>query len=62
MKQFVRATVRELEAQSRMLDMQIHKLERRGSHLTPFEHLQAIELKKLRLAAKDRLNELRRVG
>jgi hypothetical protein len=62
MKQVVRATVRELEAQSHMLDMQIHKLERRGSHLTPFEHLRAVELKKLRLLAKDRLNELRRVS
>ncbi len=62
MNRLARATVRELELQSRMLEQQIHKLERRGSHITPAEQVQATELKKLRLAAKDRLSELRRAS
>ncbi len=53
------ATVVELEAQSRALDLQIIKLDRRGAHITPPERIRATELKKLRLAAKDRLGALR---
>lgn len=53
------ATVMELEAQSRALELQIMKLDRRGAHLTPPERMRATQLKKLRLAAKDRLGALR---
>jgi hypothetical protein len=55
------ATVMELEAQSRDLELQIMKLDRRGAHITPSERLRATQLKKLRLAAKDRLGVLRLV-
>ncbi len=55
-----RITVPELEAQSRTLDLQIKKLERRGWHITPHEQVLETELKKLRLLAKDRLTDLRR--
>jgi hypothetical protein len=55
------ATVMELEAQSRALELQIMKLDRRGAHITPPEQLRATQLKKLRLAAKDRLGALRQV-
>ena len=51
-----------LEAQSRSLDLQIKKLERRGWHITPPEQARATELKKLRLLAKDRLHDLRRAS
>ena len=50
----------DLEAQSRTLDKQILKLDRRGAHITPQEHERAVLLKKLRLATKDRLSDLRR--
>ena len=60
MKQGARVTVRELEDQHRLLDRLIKKLNHRGQHMTPFERDQATELKKLRLAAKDRLNQLSR--
>jgi hypothetical protein len=53
------ATVLELEAQSRALELQIMKLDRRGAHITPPERIRATHLKKLRLAAKDRLGALR---
>ena len=53
-------SVRELESIHRSLDLQIRKLERRGYHMTPPEQLRATELKKLRLATKDRLSDLRR--
>lgn len=45
----------ELEARYRTLDLQIKKLDRRGMHMTPHEQLQAMELKKRRLATKDEL-------
>jgi len=60
MKVFAHATVGELEAESRTLEHQIQQLDRRGSHITPLEQKRATELKKLRLAAKDRLIDLRR--
>ncbi len=53
-------SVRELETIHRSLDLQIKKLERRGYHMTPADELRATELKKLRLATKDRLSDLRR--
>jgi uncharacterized protein YdcH (DUF465 family) len=59
MKVFAHASVTELEAQSRSLEHQIQRLDRRGSHITPPEQLRATELKKLRLAAKDRLGSLK---
>jgi uncharacterized protein YdcH (DUF465 family) len=59
MKVFAHVTVGELEAQSRSLEHQIRKLDRRGAHITPPEQMRSTELKKLRLAAKDKLGELR---
>lgn len=58
MKQMTRLSLGELENTARTLDLQILKLDRRGAHATPDEHYRAVELKKLRLAAKDRLAEL----
>jgi hypothetical protein len=49
----------ELETSARALDLQINKLDRRGSHQTPSEHLRVTELKKLRLQTKERMDELR---
>ena len=60
MKRMVRSSVSDLEAQTRDLESQIHKLDRRGPHMTPTEQEQAIRLKKLRLANKDRLSALQR--
>ena len=54
-----RVNVRELETQHRMLDREIERLDRRGMHMTPPEQMRAAELKKQRLAAKDRLTDLR---
>jgi hypothetical protein len=62
MNRLDRVTVGELEAQSRMLDRQIKKLERRGFHITPPEQQREVELKKLRLLAKDRLMALRQAS
>ncbi len=45
----------ELVTQARAIEQQIHKLDRRGSHLTPNEEARAHELKKLRLVVKDRI-------
>jgi uncharacterized protein YdcH (DUF465 family) len=50
--------VRVLELRHRTLDREIHKLERRGSHMTPLERERATELKKRRLATKDQLYAL----
>jgi hypothetical protein len=60
MKLSDRTTLRELETQHRALDLEIHKLERRGMHMTPPEVERAVVLKKERLATKDRLIDLRR--
>jgi hypothetical protein len=57
-----RITLSELEARFHDLDSEIHKLDRRGDHMTPFDRQRATELKKLRLATKDRLDALRRTG
>ncbi len=50
--------VQMLELRHRTLDQQIHKLDRRGEHMTPLEREQAAELKKRRLATKDQLYAL----
>jgi uncharacterized protein YdcH (DUF465 family) len=50
--------VQVLELRHRTLDQQIHKLDRRGEHMTPRERERAAELKKRRLAAKDQLYAL----
>jgi hypothetical protein len=60
MKQMTRLSLGDLVTTTRTLDLQILKLDRRGAHLTPEEHIRAVELKKLRLQAKDRLDELNR--
>jgi uncharacterized protein YdcH (DUF465 family) len=52
--------VQALQLRHRVLDQQIHKLERRGAHMTPLERDQATELKKRRLATKDQLYALGR--
>jgi uncharacterized protein YdcH (DUF465 family) len=51
--------VYELELRHRTLDDQIHKLDRRGVHMTPEERTRAAELKKRRLATKDRIFAIR---
>lgn len=58
MKQLAHVSVRELEDQQRTLERQIRKLNHRGQHMLPVEREQASELKKLRLAAKDKLTQL----
>jgi hypothetical protein len=50
--------VRELENRTRTIEAQIHKIERRGMHMTPLDQLRASELKKRRLATKDWLTSL----
>ncbi len=60
MKQNARFSVGELETTKKTLDLQILKLDRRGAHASPQEHMRAVELKKLRLATLDRLFELKR--
>jgi uncharacterized protein YdcH (DUF465 family) len=51
--------IRVLELRHRALDRQIHKLDRRGAHMTPTDRERATELKKRRLATKDQLAALR---
>ena len=55
MKLSAHVSVGELEQEHRVLDRQIKKLNHRGQHMTPHERIEASELKKLRLATKDRL-------
>lgn len=52
-----RLSARDLEAQARHLEAQIKKIEHRPRP-TPSERRLATELKKLRLATKDRLEEI----
>ena len=47
-----------LELRHRTLDKEIHKLDRRGVHMTPHDRERATELKKHRLATKDQLYSL----
>ena len=58
MKRMVDGSVSDLEAKTRDLEQQIHKLDRRGLHMTPWEQEESTRLKKLRLANKDRLASL----
>jgi len=51
--------IRELELRTQALEQLIHKLDRRGVHMTPEDRLRASELKKRRLATKDQLLSLR---
>jgi uncharacterized protein YdcH (DUF465 family) len=55
-----REIIPELENRHRALEQEIHRLDRRGAHMTPNDRLRSTQLKKLRLAAKDRLYALRR--
>ena len=55
MKLSAHVTVSELESEHRLLDRQIKKLNHRSKHLTPHEQAVVVELKKWRLATKDRL-------
>jgi uncharacterized protein YdcH (DUF465 family) len=55
MKLSAHASVGDLENEHRALDKQIKKLNHRGTHMTPHEQVECAELKKLRLATKDRL-------
>jgi uncharacterized protein YdcH (DUF465 family) len=52
--------VQVLELRHRTLDKQIHKLDRRGVHMTPQDRERATELKKRRLVTKDALYALGR--
>jgi uncharacterized protein YdcH (DUF465 family) len=60
MKLSAHVSVVELENEHRVLDRQIKKLNHRGIHMTPGEQVEAVELKKLRLATKDRLASVTR--
>ncbi len=51
-------SVKALEARHRDLDKQIHRLERRGTLMSPPERERAVQLKRLKLATKDRLAAL----
>jgi hypothetical protein len=53
-----RMDVRDLELRHHALDFAIHELDRRGIHMTPEDRLRAAELKRERLATKDRLFSL----
>jgi uncharacterized protein YdcH (DUF465 family) len=48
--------VRALELRHRMLDHEIHELDRRGAHMTPHDRERSHELKKQRLATKDQID------
>lgn len=54
------SSVTALEAQHRDLDRQIHRLERRGTLLSPPDRDRAVQLKRLKLATKDQLAALKR--
>ncbi len=51
----------QLEAEHRKLDKEIRKIERRGSRMTPVDQTKVAELKKTKLAIKDRMSLLRAV-
>lgn len=53
-----RLTAADLEAQARIVELQIKKLDHRPRP-TPSERQLAVELKKLRLSLKDRLDRAR---
>jgi uncharacterized protein YdcH (DUF465 family) len=60
MKLSAQVSVGELENEHRLLDRQIKKLNHEGKHLTPLEQMKVMQLKKLRLATKDRLASIGR--
>ena len=51
-----------LENTYRTLDARIKKLDRRGSHMTPNDHLLSTQLKRARLAILDRISSLSRAS
>jgi hypothetical protein len=55
-----RISAPELELRRHSLDLAIHELDRRGSHMTPEERQRAAELKKERLLTMDQLAILRK--
>ena len=55
MKLSTQVSVGDLENEHRLLDRQIKKLNHEGKRLTPLEQVKVMQLKKLRLATKDRL-------
>jgi uncharacterized protein YdcH (DUF465 family) len=55
MKLSTQVSVSDLENEHRLLNRQIMKLNHPGKHLTPLEEMKVMQLKKLRLATKDRL-------
>jgi uncharacterized protein YdcH (DUF465 family) len=50
--------VQALQTRHRTLDKEIHKLDRRGLHMTPEDRERSTELKKRRLKTKDQLYAL----
>jgi uncharacterized protein YdcH (DUF465 family) len=54
-----RIDIRDLEIRHQALDTQIHELDRRGIHMSPYDRHRAAELKKQRLATKDLLYSMR---
>ena len=54
-----RIDVRDLEFRHTVLERQIHEIERRGIHMSPFDRARATELKKQRLVTKDQLYAIR---
>lgn len=54
-----RIDIRDLENRDHTLDTQIHELDRRGVHMSPYDRFRATELKKQRLATKDLLYAMR---
>lgn len=54
-----RISIQDLEVRHKVLDTQIHELDRRGAHMSPFEQARAAELKRERLATKDQIYQMR---
>jgi hypothetical protein len=54
-----RIDIRDLEFRHLNLERQIHEIERRGSHMSPYDQIRASELKKQRLVTKDQLYAIR---
>jgi uncharacterized protein YdcH (DUF465 family) len=50
--------VQALQSRHRTLDLEIHKLDRRGLRMTPEDRERSAELKKRRLVTKDQLYAL----